>query len=277
MSESRLHCVAVSGIVPIRKEGREESEMVSQMLIGETATVRSIDNRWVEIEADLDGYKGWVSKNQTIFLKEQEYSDWLSTQGLQRSVLHSFKATSGKEARMIPVGAQIAIQNDQIHIPGFTGHAVSQTQFIKGEDILDTAIQFLGTPYLWGGRTDSGIDCSGFMQMVYLLHNIIIPRDSGPQASLKPFKSTDIKAAEPGDTIYFAFDGGSISHVGFYIGGGSLLHASASVCIQNIDYSKRFENKYDYNERLANAIVGIQAPFVATESLEPLSGTTLKD
>lgn len=268
MSDGRLFCIAVSGIVPIRKEPAEQSEMLSQMLLGETAAVRSIEDRWVEIEADLDGYKGWVSKNQLQLLKFGDYQAWRTNPSLQRSVHATYKIASQTGARLVPVTAIVSEKSGQISVPGFVGQPLLQPHTIRQGSIIDTAIQFLGTPYLWGGRTDTGIDCSGLMQTVYLLHGITIPRDSGPQARAKPFKSEHISDAQPGDSIYFAFDGGPISHVGIYLGGGSLLHASASVCIQNIDYTQRFDNKYPLNERLANAISGIQAPFTENDFTE---------
>ncbi len=266
MTDGVLFCIASSAVVPLRKQPREQAEMVNQCLLGEISEVLSIDGRWVEVVTEFDNYHGWVSKNQVILLNQTQKMQYVSERMLKRSPFATFRVHNKIESRMVPPGALVDFGEEEISIHQFTGKPETALRSVKGNDIIETAMFFLGTPYLWGGRTDFGIDCSGLVQTVYLLHDVALPRDSSQQAQAKPYKSNDIKDAEKGDLIYFAFDGGGVSHVGFYVGNGTLLHASASVCLQNIDPRKRFENPYPLNNRLSEAIVGIQSPFSPKES-----------
>ena len=232
--------------------------MVSQLVLGEVAEVLSISERWIQVRTMHDGYPGWVGKSQMKFLGQAETLEWLNHPLRARSPYRTFRAFSDLEAVTVPPGSFVVFDEDQIILPGLTLSVQAEPDVIKGETVLDTALNFMGAPYLWGGRSDTGIDCSGFTQMCYGLHACDLPRDSGDQYKVGGITGDSIAAAQRGDLLYFGESTERISHVGFYLGEGSLLHASGNVRINNIDYSKRYVNRFPYNERLAGKLVGVQ-------------------
>lgn len=256
---SGLNVININGISPVRAEPSDRSEMINQLLLGESARVLEMKDRWIHIEAELDGYQGWINKNEIRFLKPDQFETWNAIPKT-RWPNTSLKAESKKRIYHIPVAGliaknhkdQLVIGEDEIEIPSAHFSPVQRDTF------LETALSFLGTPYLWGGRTDVGIDCSGFVQTVFLLHGMLLPRDASMQHDLGNLKGKELDHAQPGDLLYFSNDGQSVSHVGFYMGNGTLLHASSFVRLENISYKDRFENSFPYNNRLSERLIDIQ-------------------
>ena len=253
------YCIASSGIVPLRKEASDASEMVSQIILGETATVREVKDRWIRIECHFDRYIGWVNRNQICFLKKDEYESWTRNPERYRSPYVTFFADDQNKAIMIPVSAFIIKDGNQIRLPFGTFRIRTRPNLLKQKNLLDTAFHFSGTPYLWGGRTETGIDCSGFIQTVHLLHGYVIPRDSKDQYKAVEIKSHDIKDARKGDIIYFNTTGRNVNHVGFYLGDGGVIHASGNVRLSNVLYERRNDHLYTFDKRLADHICGVQS------------------
>ena len=249
---------ARSGIVPVRREANDASEMLTQLLLGETAKVTETRERWLRITTDHDNYSGWVNRNQMRYLGHTEYTDWKNHPNRQRSPYAGFRIRTDKNSLWVPSGALVIIENDHIRLPDDIYDIASELRLIRHNRIIDTAAEFLGTPYLWGGRSDTGIDCSGFIQTVYGMHGAALPRDSRDQfKALEPY-TTDINEAKPGDIVYFNTSGGPITHVGFYIGNGVLLHASGNVK-RNFISNKPNRTHFSLNQRLADHIKGIQS------------------
>ncbi|HEY8415888.1 MAG TPA: C40 family peptidase [Thermaerobacter sp.] len=100
----------------------------------------------------------------------------------------------------------------------------------SGTALLDTARQFLGVPYLWGGTSGFGVDCSGFVYLVHRAHGLLIPRDAGPQRDHGGGRPVEREALRPGDLVFFAHDGGrgAVHHVAMYAGDGRMIHAPNS-------------------------------------------------
>ena len=250
---------ARSGIVPVRSEANDASEMLTQLLLGETARVIETRERWLHIMADHDGYSGWVNRNQMQYLSQAEYINWRDHQDRQRSPFAGFRIQNQNDSLWVPSGAPVIIKNGRVHLPDADYDFISQPRFIKHDYIIETAAEFLGTPYLWGGRTDTGIDCSGFIQTVYGIHGSMLPRDSRDQFKVVEPYTTDINGAKRGDIIYFNTTGGPITHVGFYIGNGILMHASGNVKRNFIGNDSSNKTHFSYNQRLAEHIKGIQS------------------
>ena len=251
----------LSGIAPIRKESSDTAEMVTQALLGETVTIHESVERWHRVSCDLDGYEGWISVAQVVrFDSDSDFNAWTSNPERIRSPFFTYRITRGKSKQIVPVGAPIVFNGFDVELPDGRWEVEITPLQLKEHAIMDTAMQFLGVPYLWGGRTDSGIDCSGFIQMVYSLHRYELPRDASQQFLFAPLKeSVDIDDMEYGDIIYFhGKDKKLITHVGFYMGEGRLLHASGNVQIQTIDSRRKLSSRYEFNEKLANSIAGVQ-------------------
>jgi cell wall-associated NlpC family hydrolase len=256
---SGLRVININGVSPVRAEPSDRSEMVNQILLGESAKVLEMQDRWIHIAAELDGYEGWINKNEVRFLKPDQFEEW-NRIPKTRWPNTSLKAESKKRIYQIPVAGLIAKNEQDQLVVGEDVIEISAGHFspIQRDTYLETALSFLGTPYLWGGRTDVGIDCSGFIQTVFLLHGMLLPRDASMQHNLGHIKGSDLDMAQPGDLLYFSNDGNAITHVGFYMGNGTVLHGSSFVRLENISYKDRFENSFPYNKRLSERLSAIQ-------------------
>ena len=121
--------------------------------------------------------------------------------------------------------------------------------------VLATAHQFLTTPYLWGGMSVHGIDCSGFVQTIYRVHGYTMPRDADMQFAALP-AAVERGAWQPGDLLFFGPSADDITHVGMFVGDNRVIHATAkssppSVLVQSLDPTAA-----DYSSRLAGSYVG---------------------
>ena len=143
-------------------------------------------------------------------------------------------------------------ENQYTTINDFNSSYISTT-----DSLADTAMKYINSPYIWGGRIPSGIDCSGLTQLAYKIHGIPIPRDSWKQA--ESGKSIDfIDQAEPGDLVFFDNDRGKISHVGMILSKGLVIHASGRVRIDSIDHQGIFKSEiggYSHKLRMIRRIL----------------------
>lgn len=233
--------------------------MVNQILLGETAIIQEETERWYKIISDYDGYEGWVNKSQMSYLSENDYKEWTNHPERKHSIYFSFFAHNQNRSYLVPVGSNVIIGDNFIELPDGKYKIDEKLKPFKKSNLLETAMQFLGTPYLWGGRTENGIDCSGFIQTVYALHDMRLPRDSGKQAGFIKENFHKIEDAEAGDIIYFSTKPDTITHVGFYLGDGILLHASGNVKQNIITPWKHNNVPFAFNQRLYENIALIQS------------------
>lgn len=255
---SYLYGYCISGTVPLRTSDSDASEMDTQLLLGECFEVLSIAERWVQIRTLTDKVEGWVNRVQVRFLNPNDFDAWLNEPQKERSPYRSFLAVNDTDAILVPFGAEVVFDDVSVTLPHGVYEVRNPPILLKQLDILETAKQFLGVPYLWGGRTDSGLDCSGFVQIIHNVFGYQIPRNSRAQAKLEPFKSADIRLAKPGDLIYFGETAEKISHVGFYLGDGTLIHASGHVKMNNLIYENRFVNPHPFDKRLVDRLQFVQ-------------------
>jgi len=243
--------------VPLRSGPSHKNEMLSQVLFGEKYTVIDKAGTWMKIETVFDNYTGWIDIDH---LQHSETDNADGGSVLNRSLLCYKK---DKTKLVLEPGCEIFNPDfeNKVFFAGknqYTAEADFDKSFITTSDsLVDTAMKFINSPYIWGGRIPSGIDCSGLMQLVFKIHGIAIPRDSSKQAEAG--KTIDfIDQAEPGDLVFFDNDRGKISHVGMMISRGLVIHAFGRVRIDSIDHQGVYKQEiggYSHKLRMIKRIV----------------------
>jgi cell wall-associated NlpC family hydrolase len=233
-------------LIPGRKEPSDKSEMVTQLLFGETYAVLETEKKWILVENHADGYACWIDKKQHVPIAETvNLTDRVGT------VTGNLKTEEGDVS--IPLGAKVMAGTFQIGQKRFTYEG---ERAIREANVLDYAKKLLGAPYLWGGKSVFGVDCSGFVQLVFDCCGIQLPRDAYQQAELG--EAVDfVDTALAGDIAYFDNEEGRITHVGILTGDGRIIHASGSVRIDTIDHQGIFfQNAYTHQLRIIKRLSG---------------------
>ncbi|WP_405571539.1 NlpC/P60 family protein [Winogradskyella sp. Asnod2-B02-A] len=220
------------GIVPIRLEPSDTSEMVTQALYGDFFKVLEQRKKWSRIRFAFDNYEGWIDNKQYLEIEDSNYNE-LDKCGINLSNdLIEFVADTSNQLYPIPVGSDLNGLNLLKH--HFDGIALTEKS--AKENIVKSSFLFLNAPYLWGGKTPFGIDCSGFTQMVYKLNGYKIFRDASEQAKQGEALSF-IEESEPGDLAFFDNAEGNITHVGIIMEDNYIIHAHGKVRIDRLDHS----------------------------------------
>lgn len=225
-------------IIPLRQEPSDMSEMVSQVLLGEHFKVLEIRNKWSKIRLAFDGYEGWLDNKQFLLIPEIDYKTLDTSQLFLSNDLINFSENQEHLLSHVMIGSHLpfykentfTIGNEKLFIDGdiFTG-------VLKKENIVTTALQFLNSPYLWGGKSPIGIDCSGLTQLVYKLNGYVLKRDAKDQAKQGDVLSF-IEESEPGDLAFFDNEEGNIIHVGVMMADNYIIHAHGKVRIDRLDH-----------------------------------------
>ena len=219
-------------IIPLRLEPADPSEMVSQVLYGEHFKVLEIRKNWVKIRLAFDKYEGWIDHKQYTEVEEKQYKYLDSESPILASDLVDFIQDETQQLYPISLGA--TLNNNALLNRTFEGNT---TYGLKDKSLLiNTAFNYLNAPYLWGGKTPFGIDCSGFTQMVYKLNGYKLLRDASQQATQGEPLSF-IEESEPGDLAFFDNNEGHITHVGIIMKDNYIIHAHGKVRIDRLDHT----------------------------------------
>jgi hypothetical protein len=223
-------------IIPLRFEPNDRSEIVSQVLFGEDFEILEQQEQWSRIKMHFDGYEGWVDSKQYQVISESNFN-WLSDAPITLNAdLVEYVTGASNSLLPIPLGASLSfVTNDTINTDSFEFEG-SRVHGVKDKKhLINTAFLYLNTPYLWGGKTPFGIDCSGFTQMVYKLNGYKLLRDASQQATQGEALSF-IEESEPGDLAFFSNEEGKIIHVGIIMENNYIIHASGKVRIDRLDH-----------------------------------------
>lgn len=228
-------------IVPMRAEPSDLSEMVNQVLFGEAFKIIDQRKLWYRIRLAHDGYEGWIDKKQALVVSEDYYQSLSSTSlPLSGAPVDILQSEDHLNHIMVVQGSFLPglNENDQVKIAQQNYTAPHEIIREKGpkSDLVEWAYSYLNTPYLWGGRSPFGIDCSGFTQLVYRMIGVSIPRDASQQAQ-KGEALSFIEEAEPGDLAFFDNNEGKIIHVGILLKDNYIIHASGKVRLDRLDQS----------------------------------------
>ncbi|AWX45742.1 putative endopeptidase [Flagellimonas maritima] len=241
-------------IVPIRILPDDSEEIISQLLYGDYFKVLESRKKWSRIRISHDACEGWVINDQFTNILESDFQKLDATQN------HKFSSD---------IISHIDTENG-LFIPIIMGSIVSSSQFLKhkfeGEHIkgkkpksglVDTALLYLGAPYMWGGKTPFGIDCSGLTQMVYKVNGYQLKRSSAEQSKQGEALSF-IEESEPGDLAFFDNPEGIIDHVGIILKDNYIIHVHGHVRIDRIDHTGIFnthEKRYTHKLRVIKKVI----------------------
>ena len=241
--------------IALRKEGRHGSEMVSQLLYNETYTVLDKTKEWVLIRTEhglapfqeddpYEGsgaypYDGWIQAKQLVEISEEEYKELKSKKPYLTN-----KPVVEYKGLFLSMGT-----------PLFEPHpdAVEMPNEFHPELMVEYAKKLLGMPYLWGGRTAMGIDCSGMVQVCARLAGWILPRDSSQQVKEGNFVYF-LQETQPGDLAFFGNEDGRITHVGIVMGGEQIIHCSGQVRIDYLDQTGIFNKERNEHTHLLQVV-----------------------
>lgn len=252
-------------IIPVRNEPSHRSEMVTQVLFGEHFRILECLISWCRIELAFDSYIGWVSKKNITPLKKSEFINLEKFNAPVISSLEKVIPSSGKQTNFTIVpGSSIPFYNakkNRFDIAGETYKFEDQVKLSVEKpdrnEIQKTAFSYLHSPYLWGGRTPFGTDCSGFIQILFKIHGMRLPRDVQQQAK-QGILVNFITEAKEGDIAFFDNDEGEIEHVGLLLKDNQIIHSSGKVRIDNLDQQGIFNTDtgtYSHNLRVIKRIL----------------------
>ena len=244
--------------IPLRADKSHRSEMTSQILFGETYQIIDESDKWIYVKTDFDSYNGWIDKQQFTELIDMEPPhNILSNKYIKISdnFGNNFIISSGSRLPNI-VENNNFILNNRIYSIDFENKTNSFStstancniiDYTTSKSIISKAREFLGSSYLWGGLTFMGFDCSGFVQTVFKVNGINLPRDSSQQVTLG--QSINIIQETKGGELAFFGDEESISHVGILLDNSHIIHCSGIVRIDMIDNTGIFNGK-EYTHKL---------------------------
>ena len=249
-------------VTPMREEPRHSSQMVDQAIMGNVVRLLKNDNGWYLVQTHYD-YVGWINKSGLFVTNESGKNNWQekadkSFTGLQNLILSEPDYNSLPISDIVLNNVVISepYENDWslIHLPdGRKGYlkskylryfnTESQNNVYSG-DIISDAKRMMGTPYLWGGNSTKGNDCSGFTQTVFKANNIQIPRDARQQALIGTpiLPSKDWSNILPGDLLFFGKEN-RVTHVGISLGQKDFIHQGGKVGINSLDIASPRFNK----------------------------------
>lgn len=250
----------------IRRNPTYSAELITQALLGTPVHILATEKGWPQIQTP-DGYTGYVHRDGITRMSREKYHEWNAAPKAMVtalfSVVKSHPDKGGDTVSDVVGGDRLWLLdevNGYLHVrfpSGREGYisrddAVPDDEWRENlrqdpEAILETALSMVGFPYLWGGTSPKGFDCSGFVRTVLALHGIIIPRDAYQQAAVAIHidTSTGIDKLQPGDLLFFGVkETGRVRHVGFYMGDGRFLHCIGKAHINSL---VRGEPDYDAN------------------------------
>jgi len=240
-------------IVSLRFEPSDKSELVSQVLYGEVFKVIEQRKKWSKIRLAFDKYEGWIDNKQFLIIEKENYEN-LSTEKLILSTdLVEFIEDTSTQLYPIPIGSTL----NGLSLLNHTYDGITSSEQKHKSELIKTAFIYLNAPYLWGGKTPFGIDCSGFTQMVYKLNGYKLRRDASMQAAQGEALSF-IEESEPGDLAFFDNADGDIIHVGIIMEDNYIIHAHGKVRIDRLDHSGIYnteKNEHTHKLRVIKKII----------------------
>ncbi|MBW8243961.1 C40 family peptidase [Muricauda oceani] len=274
--EGMVYGVINNSVANLRSKPSHAAEMVTQGTLGMPLNIYQKERSWYHIQTP-DDYLGWVDAGGIELMTKEEFDAWQATAKVIYTNTYgksyatadtSSEAVSdvvaGNIFRLIaedgnfyqvqyPDGREAYLQKEEAN----TFDEWKSTLALTKESLVETSKTMLGVPYLWGGTSTKGVDCSGFTKTVYLMNGMIIPRDASQQIHEGFFvdDSKDFDKLIAGDLLFFgrkATDSTSerVIHVGMWIGNNEFIHSAGNVHISSMDKNSENFDAYNYDRYL---------------------------
>ncbi len=254
-------------VVPVRATPSDKAEMTTQLLFGEIFTILQVseNQKWLEINILHDNYVGWVDALQCTFVSKKYFKKYIKTipnHKVSSSHMSGVEEMKKGKTNYANNGSIIIIQGSIIPFLKSSNNIIYEkftlykriyasrglffyddiqgnTKKTIRKKIIENAFYYINTPYLWGGRSIFGIDCSGLVQQVFRSVGYNLPRDAYQQA--EEGKLVDFDAKKQGDLAFFVRDG-KIIHVGIVLKDNKIIHARGQVRIDTLDKTGILDN-----------------------------------
>ena len=255
--------ISLQTIIPVRRSPGDKNEMVNQLLFGDFVKVKDIFENWYLIESTDDEHEGWVDTNQLHSISEETYNQFLtSARFFLTDIFNESVNLKDNTSTRLVMGSQLPnLKNRTFTIEdesySFNGNFISSQENLDKKLFKANTLKYLNTPYLLGGKSPFGIDCSGFVQMVYKLSGVFLKRDYTKQAQQGELINF-IHESKLGDLAFFEDEEGNIIHVGIILDNEHIIHASGKVRIDKIDHNGIFSEqakRYTHKLRLLKRII----------------------
>lgn len=261
LPERQRHAVIRTAVAPLYQDPRIPSSQITQLVLGNRVELLSREAVWWRVRGE-DGYIGWVHSGYLAIVSEETAQAW--ERGESGDPVVSLGAElvdeDGNTFARLPWGARaIRYSHDVYALPNGQRGTLGSGELVpvdrlfdrfppRGDSVTRTARRWLGAPYLWGGVTLAGVDCSGMAQAVLWMHGIALPRDSDLQARVGTLIEPGDNYANlrPADLLYFSENAERITHVAISLGEGRIIHSSLTngeVAINDLRGTSEFEAK----------------------------------
>ncbi|MFS4415473.1 NlpC/P60 family protein [Maribacter sp. 2307ULW6-5] len=267
-------------VANLRSRPKHSAELATQATLGTPVKVLKKEGDWYYIQTP-DHYLAWVDDGGIVLLTEQEIKNWESAEKMvyTKTYGHAYLGPERKEVVSDLVAGnilEVIKYADSFYIvrfPDGRNAYISHDEAMKYEDwlanldqssaaLVATSKRFMGVPYLWGGTSAKGMDCSGFTKTIFFLNGMVIPRDASQQVHTGEMvdEKGNFDALEEGDLLFFGTEATAdtpekVVHVGMWIGNNEFIHASDMVRIGSVDktapnYDEHNVDRYLRSKRL---------------------------
>ncbi len=241
-------------IIPVRTIPDHTAEMCTQLLYGDYYKIIEKRKLWSKIRIGFDSCEGWITNNQILNIREDNYREIENKK--QHHYVSDLVALIETETNIpIPLVLGSSIECSYLLQHRYQGSFTNNTK--EKSNLIETALLYLNAPFLWGGKTPFGLDCSGFTQMVYRISGYKLLRYAHQQATQGEVLSF-IEESEAGDLAFFDTSEGKIDHVGILMENNFIIHVHEKVRIDRIDHTGIFNSesgRYTHKLRVIKKIV----------------------
>lgn len=243
--------ICALSVIPCRAEPNDRAEIVTQLLFGEHYSVLEEEKKWVKIKIHFDDYEAWICRKQFTEITGQEFDELSLNEFDLVGTNNALLTHKEKGSFCLPIGSTLPYYHqNKTRIRKNSYSYKEEIATLDFEKLNEYAMTFHNAPYLWGGKTTAGIDCSGFSQIVYKLCGIKLPRDAYQQAE-EGESISFVANAKLGDLAFFDNTEGKITHVGIVLNDSKIIHASGQVRIDLLDHQGIYnEDSKSYTHQL---------------------------